>query len=193
MTITRDGRTTAEPRKRGDSNPRSLAGRSLSRCSVGRPWGARVLVSGPASFALVQRGGIGLWSALMSTGRATASLAGHPGDLPARGRGRPLRPEATDPTGGRVQTCRSARCRCPWMSMPPCPCAARCHAVRHAAISWSAQPYLNTAPTGQRGGGTGVVIRVGVTQLDTRTDPPKIIKALRGMITPADLIRPGCC
>jgi len=47
-----------------------------------------VLVSGPASFALVQRGGIGLWSALMSTGRATASL-----DLPARGRGRPLRPE----------------------------------------------------------------------------------------------------
>ena len=58
MTITRDGRTTAEPRKRGDSNPRSLAGRSLSRCSVGRPWGARVLVSGPASFALVQRGGI---------------------------------------------------------------------------------------------------------------------------------------
>ena len=81
-------------RKRRDSNPRSLAGRSLSRCSVGRPWGARVLVSGPVSFALVQRGGIGLWSALMSTGRATASLAGRPRrDLPARGRGRPLRPE----------------------------------------------------------------------------------------------------
>ena len=66
----------------------------LARCSVGWPWGALVLVSGPASFALVQRGGVGLWSALMSTGRATASLAGHPGDLPARGRGRPLRPEA---------------------------------------------------------------------------------------------------
>ncbi|MCA1603163.1 MAG: hypothetical protein LC776_16515, partial [Acidobacteria bacterium] len=60
---------------------------SLSRCSVGRPWGARVLVSGPASFTLVQHGGIGLWSALMSMGRATASLAGHPCDLPARGRG----------------------------------------------------------------------------------------------------------
>ena len=56
-----------------------------------------------ASFALVQRGGIGLWSALMSTGRATASLTGHPGDLPARGRERPLRPEAIDPTGGRAQ------------------------------------------------------------------------------------------
>ena len=81
-------------RKRGDSNPRSLAGRSLSRCSVGRPWGALVLVSGPASFALVQLGGIGLWSALMSTGRVTASPTNHPGDLPARGRGRPLRPEA---------------------------------------------------------------------------------------------------
>jgi len=53
-------------RKRGDSNPRSLAGRSLSRCSVGRPWGALVLVSGPPSFTLVQLGGIGLWSALMS-------------------------------------------------------------------------------------------------------------------------------
>ena len=53
-------------RKRRDSNPRSLAGRSLSRCSVGRPWGARVLVSGPAAFTLVQHGGIGLWSALMS-------------------------------------------------------------------------------------------------------------------------------
>ncbi len=33
-------------RKRGDSNPRSLAGRSLSRCSVGSPSGARVLVNG---------------------------------------------------------------------------------------------------------------------------------------------------
>ena len=55
-------------RELGDSNPRSLAGRSLSRCSVGRPWGALVLVSGPAAFTLVQRGGIGLWSALMSTG-----------------------------------------------------------------------------------------------------------------------------
>jgi len=34
-------------------------------------------VSGPASFVLVQRGGIGLWSALMSTGRATVSLTQH--------------------------------------------------------------------------------------------------------------------
>ena len=75
-------------RKRRDLNPRTLAGRSLSRCSVGRPWGALVLVSGPASFALVQRGGIGLWSALMSTGRATASLAGRPSRRPARQRAR---------------------------------------------------------------------------------------------------------
>jgi len=38
---------------------------------------------------------------------------------------RPLRPEAIDPTGGRAQTCRPVRCRCPWTSLPPCPCATR--------------------------------------------------------------------
>jgi hypothetical protein len=32
---------------------------------------------------------------------------------------------AIDPTGGRAQMCRPVRCRCPWTSMPLCPCAAR--------------------------------------------------------------------
>ena len=53
-------------------------------------------------------GGIGLWSALMSTGRATASLAGHTGDLTAR-RGDLVRIKA-DATGSRLPLC-GARCR----------------------------------------------------------------------------------
>ena len=41
----------------------------LSRCSVGSPSGAPVLVTGPVLFTLVQLGAIGLWSALMSLTR----------------------------------------------------------------------------------------------------------------------------
>ncbi|MCA1705574.1 MAG: hypothetical protein LC808_20870, partial [Actinobacteria bacterium] len=46
----------------------------LSRCSVGRPWGALVLVSGPAAFALVQLGGHRVVVSVDVRGRAPASL-----------------------------------------------------------------------------------------------------------------------
>ena len=46
----------------------------LSRCSVGRPWGALVLVSGPAAFTLVQLGGHRVVVSVDVRGRATASL-----------------------------------------------------------------------------------------------------------------------
>ena len=54
----------------------------LSRCSVGRPWGALVLVSGPAAFTLVQLGGHRVVVSVDVRGRATASL-GWPSRRPA--------------------------------------------------------------------------------------------------------------
>ena len=85
-------RTLPDLRKRRDSNPRSLAGRSLSRCSVGWPWGALVLVSGPVSFALVQLGDIRVVVSVDVSGRATASLGQACGSPWGGRRGFALRP-----------------------------------------------------------------------------------------------------
>jgi len=80
-----------------------------------------VLVSGPASFAPVQRGGIGLWSVLMSTGRVTASLAGHPS--------RPLRPHPE---------VRVPRASGALYQPPPCKiCSARPAGVGCCRCCWS--------------------------------------------------------
>ena len=104
-------------RKRRDSNPPgpSRDARFQGAAQVGRRafayWSAVRRRSRSSSSATS-----GLWSALMSTGRATASLAGHPGDLPARGRGRPLRPEAMVGVPGLARIRRSAGAHRPWTS-----------------------------------------------------------------------------
>jgi len=125
-----------------------------------------VLVRGPASFAPVQRSGIGLWSALMSTGRVTTSLAGHPGDLFVLKQ--PIRPvDGRERAGPRAADVRGRPCRCAHVRAAAChagrsPCIRRCVArgrpglsINHrlAKSAWSVRRVTAAvAPAGQRSG-----------------------------------------
>ena len=50
----------------------------LSRCSIGSPSSAPVLVTGPVQFTLVQLDAIGLWSALMSAASPASPVSAAP-------------------------------------------------------------------------------------------------------------------
>jgi len=109
--------------------------RQVDHAMLGAVTRARVALARRRSDAvdvLTANGRFKGWSAvtLRAVWRVRATV---PGSSPPQGR--PLRPEAIDPTGGRAQMCRPVCCRCPWTSMPPCPCAAR------LSLSSARQPH----------------------------------------------------